>query len=142
MNTNEFFTNILLPIAIGLMVLWVAYRLLFTNSNRFQFNRFYLLTAMLFSLALPLFGLLMGESSPQVMAIKQNLLGGFMLKEITISYGDPSVVTLPEVEVAPPARIHVSLWQVLGIIYLMGVAVTALLFLFKMGKLVAMIIRS
>lgn len=142
MNTNEFFTNILLPIAIGLMVLWVAYRLLFTNSNRFQFNRFYLLTAMLFSLALPLFGLLMGESSPQVMAIKQNLLSGFMLKEITISYGDPSAVTLPEVEVAPPARIHVSLWQVLGIIYLIGVVVTALLFLFKMGKLVVMIIRS
>ena len=142
MNTNEFFTNILLPIAIGLMVLWVAYRLLFTNSNRFQFNRFYLLTAMLFSLALPLFGLLMGESSPQVMAIKQNLLGGFMLKEITISYGDPTAVTLPEIEIAPPTRIQVSLWQVLGIIYLIGVAVTTLLFLFKMGKLIVMIIRS
>ena len=138
----DFFTNNLLPVAVSLMVLWVAYRLLFTNSNRFQFNRFYLLTAMLFSLALPLFGLLMGQSSPQVMAIKQNLLGGFMLKEITISYGDPTAVTLPEVEVAPPTRIHVSLWQVLGIIYLIGVAVMALLFLFKMGKLVAMIIRS
>ena len=115
---------------------------LFTNSNRFQFNRFYLLSAMLFSLALPLFGFLMGQNSPQVVAFKQNLLGGFMLKEITISYGEPTAVTLPEVEVAPPARIHVSLWQVLGIIYLIGVAVTALLFLFKMGKLVAMIIRS
>ena len=142
MNTMEYFTNYLLPIAVGLMVLWVAYRLLFTNSNRFQFNRFYLLTAMLFSLALPLFGLLVGQSSPQVMAIKQNLLGGFMLKEITISYGDPTAVTLPEIEVAPPTRIQVSFWQVLGIIYLIGVAVTALLFLFKMGKLIVMIIRS
>ena len=140
--STEFFTHNLLPVAISLMVLWVAYRLLFTNSNRFQFNRFYLLTAMLFSLALPLFGLLMGQSSPQVVALKQNLLGGFMLKEITISYGDPTAVTLPEVEVAPAARIQVSLWQVLGIIYLIGVAVTALLFLFKMGKLVYMIIRS
>ena len=142
MNPMELFTNYLLPIAIGLMVLWIAYRLLFTNSNRFQFNRFYLLTAMLFSLALPLFGLLVGQSSPQVMAFKQNLLGGFMLKEITISYGEPTAVTLPEVEVAPPARIHVSLWQVLGIVYLIGVVVTALLFLFKMGKLLVMIIRS
>ena len=142
MNTQVLFTEYLLPIALGLMVLWVAYRLLFTNSNRFQFNRFYLLSAMLFSLALPLFGFLMGQNSPQVVAFKQNLLGGFMLKEITISYGEPTAVTLPEVEVAPPARIHVSLWQVLGIIYLIGVAVTALLFLFKMGKLVAMIIRS
>lgn len=142
MNTQTLFTEYLLPIAIGLMVLWVAYRLLFTNSNRFQFNRFYLLTAMLFSLALPLFGLLMGESTPQVVAFKQNLFNGFMLNEITISYGDPSVVTLPEVEVATPTRIHFSLWQVLGVIYLIGVAVMALLFLFKMGKLVAMIIRS
>lgn len=142
MNAQVSFTEYLLPIALGLMVLWLAYRLLFTNSNRFQFNRFYLLAAMLFSLALPMFGLLMGQSSPQVVAFKQNLLGGFMLNEITISYGEPTTVTLPEVEVAPPARIHVSLWQVLGIIYLIGVAVTALLFLFKMGKLVAMIIRS
>ncbi len=142
MNTQTLFTEYLLPIAIGLMVLWVAYRLLFTDSNRFQFNRFYLLSAMLFSLALPLFGLLMGESTPQVVAFKQNLFNGFMLNEITISYGDPSVVTLPEVEVATPTRIHFSLWQVLGVIYLIGVAVMALLFLFKMGKLVAMIIRS
>lgn len=142
MNAQVLFADYLLPIAIGLMVLWVAYRLLFTNSNRFQFNRFYLLSAMLFSLALPLFGLLMGQSTPQVVAFKQNMLGGFMLNEITISYGDPTAVTLPEVEVATPTRIHFSPWQVLGVIYLIGVAVTALLFLFKMGKLVAMIIRS
>ena len=142
MNAQVLFADYLLPIAIGLMVLWVAYRLLFTNSNRFQFNRFYLLSAMLFSLALPLFGFLMGQNSPQVVAFKQNLLGGFMLKEITISYGEPTAVTLPEVEVATPTRIHFSLWQVLVVIYLIGVAVTALLFLFKMGKLVAMIIRS
>ncbi len=142
MNTQALLTDYLLPIAIGLMVLWVAYRLLFTNSNRFQFNRFYLLSAMLFSLALPLFGLLMGQSSPQMVALKQNLFGGFMLNEITITYGEPTAMTLPEVEVAPLARIHVSLWQVLGIIYLIGVAVMALLFLFKIGKLVVMIIRS
>ena len=142
MNTQSFIIENLLPVAISLMVLWVAYRLLFTNSNRFQFNRFYLLSAMLFSLALPLFGLLMGQSTPQVVAFKQNLFNGFMLNEITITYGDPSVVTLPEVEVAPPTRIHFSLWQVLGVIYLIGVAVSALLFLFKMGKLVFMIIRS
>ena len=70
MNTQSFIIENLLPVAISLMVLWVAYRLLFTNSNRFQFNRFYLLTAMLFSLALPLFGLLMGQSTPQVVAFK------------------------------------------------------------------------
>ena len=142
MNNSEFFTTNLLPVAISLMVLWVAYRLLFTNSNRFQFNRYYLLTAMLFSLALPLFGLLVGQSSPQMMAIKRGLFNGFLLNEITISYGDPSVTTLPEMVITGPSRMHVTVWQVLMAIYLLGVAVTSLLFLFKMGKLVVMIIRS
>lgn len=142
MNTIVFLTHYLLPVAIGLMVLWVAYRLLFTNSNRFQFNRFYLLTAMLFSLALPLVGMMMGQSSPQVMALKKTLFNGFMLDEITISYGEPSTASLPEIVIGQPERMHISLWQVLGFIYLAGVVVTALLFLFKMGKLVVMIIRS
>ena len=142
MNTQSFIIENLLPVAISLMVLWVAYRLLFTNSNRFQFNRFYLLTAMLFSLALPLFGLLVGQSSPQMMAIKQNLFNGTMLNEITISYGDSSVTTLPEIVIDGPDRMHVTVWQVLIAIYLIGVVVTGLLFLFKMGKLVVMIIRS
>ena len=142
MNAIEFFTNNLLPVAISLMVLWVAYRLLFTNSNRFQFNRFYLLTAMLFSLALPLLGLLMGQHSPQMMALKQSLYNGFMLNEITISYGGSSVTTLPEMVISGPARMHITVWQVLIAIYLLGVAVTGLLFLFKMGKLMVMIIRS
>ena len=142
MNTQSFIIENLLPVAIGLMVLWVAYRLLFSNSNRFQFNRFYLLTAMLFSLALPLFGLLMGQSSPQMVAFKENLFNGTVLNEIIISYGDQPVNTLPEVVIMKPERIHLSLWLILGVVYLVGVAVTALLFLFKMGKLVAMIIRS
>ena len=142
MNTQVFVLEYLLPVAVSLMVLWVAYRLLFTNSNRFQFNRFYLLTAMLFSLALPLFGILMGHSSPQVMAFKKTLFSGFMLDEITISYGEPTATSLPEIVIGQPERMHISLWQVLGLIYQIGVAVMALLFLFKMAKLVVMIVRS
>ena len=132
MNIQSFIIENLLPIAISLMVLWVAYRLLFTNSNRFQFNRYYLLTAILFSVALPLFGLLVGQNSPQMMAIKRNLFNGFMLNEITITYGDPSVTTLPEMVITGPSRIHATVWQVLIVVYLIGVAVTSLLFLFKM----------
>ena len=143
MNNQSFIIENLLPVAISLMVLWVAYRLLFTNSNRFQFNRFYLLTAMLFSLTLPLLGVLMSRSTPQVAAFKENLFNGTVLNEITISYGgESSETTLPEIVITGPSRMHVTVWQVLGAIYLIGVAVTALLFLFKMGKLVAMIIRS
>ena len=141
MNAMEFFTNILFPVAISLMVLWVAYRLLFTNSNRFQFNRFYLLMAMLFSLALPLFGLLMGESSPQMVAFKHNLFHGFMLNEITITYGGKAVLGA-DATTADGSWAHLFFWQVLWIVYLLGVAVMGLLFLFKMGKLAVMIIRS
>ena len=57
---------------------------------------------MLFSLALPLLGTLMGHSTPQVAAFKENLFNGFMLNEITISYGDPSVTTLPEMVITGP----------------------------------------
>ena len=142
MNAQVLFADYLLPIAIGLMVLWVAYRLLFTNSNRFQFNRAFLLGALLFSLALPLMVLFMGQSAPQVMRLKESLLHGFMLDEITISYGEPTATTLPEVVVSQPAGFHISLWKVLGVIYLIGVLVMGLFFLFKMGKLVALIIRS
>ena len=141
MNAQTMFEYIL-PVAISLMVLWVAYRLLFTNSNRFQFNRAFLLSALLFSLALPLMGLFMGQNAPQVMRLKESLLHGFMLDEITISYGEPTATTLPEVVVSQPAGFHISLWKVLGVIYLIGVLVMGLLFLFKMGKLVALIIRS
>ncbi|MBP5797061.1 MAG: hypothetical protein J6W26_02165, partial [Bacteroidales bacterium] len=141
MNALTLFEYIL-PVAISLMVLWVAYRLLFTNSNRFQFNRAFLLSALFFSLALPLIGLFMGQNAPQVMRLKENLLHGFMLDEITISYGEPTAITLPEMVVSQPAGFHISLWQVLGVIYLIGVVVMGLLFLFKMGKLVALILRS
>ena len=141
MNAQTMFEYIL-PVAISLMVLWVAYRLLFTNSNRFQFNRCFLLSALLFSLALPLIGLLMGQSVPQVIAFKEQLFNGFMLNEVTISYGESTVTTLPEIVVSQPAGFHISLWQVLGIVYLLGVLVMGLLFLFKMGRLIALIIRS
>ena len=141
MNAQTMFEYIL-PVAISLMVLWVAYRLLFTNSNRFQFNRCFLLSALLFSLALPLIGLLMGQSVPQVIAFKEQLFNGFMLNEVTILYGESTVTTLPEIVISQPAGFHISLWQVLGIVYLIGVLVMGLLFLFKMGRLIALIIRS
>jgi TonB family protein len=144
MNAQQLILSHLLPIAAAIAVLWLAYRLLFSNSNRLKFNRFYLLAAMLFSLALPLIGTLVGKSSPQMAVIKENLLGGTLLSEITVTpEGQPLLV--PEVEIAvetASARPHYSLWQILGGIYLIGVGVMTLLFLFKLGKLVVLIVRS
>ena len=144
MNAQQLILSHLLPITAAIAVLWLAYRLLFSNSNRLKFNRFYLLTAMLFSLALPLLGLLLGQESPQMVSLKQNLFGGTMLGEITVR-PEGHAVAMPEVEIAAetaPARPQYSLWQILGGIYLIGVGMMMMLFLVKLGKLVVMIVRS
>ena len=139
MNAQQLIIGHLLPITVAIIVLWLVYRLLFVNSNRLKFNRVFLLVSMLFSLALPLIGPLVGKSSPQMAVLKQNLLNGFLLSEITVTGGP---VTLPEVVVESASRPHFSLWQILGGIYLLGVGVLLLLFLFKIGKLIVMIVRS
>ena len=141
MKAQELMIGHLLPIAASVAVLWVVYRLLFRNSNRLLFNRFFLLTSMLLALAMPLLGLLSGAEMPQMATLKQNMFSGIMLSEVVVTPDGQPV--LPEVTVttnATPSRF--SLWQVVGGIYLIGVGVMTLLFLFKLGKLVALIIRS
>lgn len=141
MNAQELIIGHLLPIAATVMVLWGVYRLLFRNSNRLLFNRFFLLTSLLLALAMPLLGLLSGTELPQMATLKQNMFSGMMLSEVIVTPDGQPV--LPEVTVntnATPSRF--SLWQVVGGIYLIGVGVMTLLFLFKLGKLVALIIRS
>ena len=141
MNAQEFIIGHVLPIAATVAVLWLVYRLLFHNSNRLYFNRYFLLTSMLLALAMPLLGLLSGMEVPQMVTLKQNMFNGMMLSEIIVTPDGQPV--LPEVTVttdATPSRF--SLWQVIGGIYLIGVGVMTLLFLFKLGKLVVLIIRS
>ena len=142
MNAQQLIIEHLIPITMGIIVLWIVYRLLFSNSNRLQFNRLLLISAMLFSLTLPFIGLQMGQSAPQMATLKQNLFDGTMLAEITIT--PEGETTLPEAEVAPnvPQKAQMNGWQILGGIYLIGVGVMTLLFLFKIGKLVALILRS
>ena len=142
MNAQQLILNHLLPITAAIAVLWLVYRLLFVNSNRLKFNRFFLIAAMLFSLALPLIGSLMGSSSPQIAALKENLFKGILLDEITITPDGQQPMTAPEVVVETASRPHFSLWQILGGLYLIGVGVMTLLFLVKLGKLVVLIARS
>ena len=142
MNAKELVLGHVLPIAATIAVLWLVYRLLFRNSNRLKFNRYFLLTSMLLALAMPLLGLLSGLESPQMVELKQNLFGGSNLLNEVIVTPDGQPV-LPEVTVTTdttPSRF--SLWQVIVGIYLIGVAVMTLLFLFKLGRLMVLIIRS
>lgn len=141
MNAQELIIGHVLPIAATIAVLWLVYRLLFRNSNRLKFNRFFLLTSMLLALTMPLLGLLSGMEVPQMATLKQNMFNGMMLSEVIVTPDGQPV--LPEVTVTTdttPSRF--SLWQVIGGIYLLGVGVMTLLFLFKLGRLVALIIRS
>ena len=141
MNAQELIIGHLLPIAATVGVLWLVYRFLFRNSNRLYFNRFFLLTSMLLALAMPLLGLLSGIEVPQMATLKQNMFNGMMLNEVIVTPDGQPV--LPEVTVttdATPSRF--SVWQVIGGIYLIGVVVMTLLFLIKLGRLVALIIRS
>ena len=142
MNAQQLIIGHLLPIGAAIAVLWLAYRLLFINSNRLRFNRLFLLSAMLFSLVLPLLGLWVGTEAPQMVSLKQNLLGGTMLGEIVVTPGGQTA--LPEAEIVANAtlRPQISVWQVLAVIYLIGVGVAALLLLIKLGKLAALVIRS
>ncbi|KWW25303.1 MAG: TonB family protein [bacterium F082] len=141
MKAQELIIGHLLPIAATVAVLWLVYRLLFRNSNRLHFNRFFLLTSMLLALVMPLLGLLSGIEVPQMATLKQQLFNGIMLNEVIVTPDGQPV--LPEVTVttnATPSRF--SVWQVIGGIYLLGVSVMTLLFLIKLGRLVVLIIRS
>ena len=140
MKAQELIIGHLLPIAAAIAVFWLLYRLLFRNSNRLYFNRYFLLTSMLLALAMPLLGLLSGLEVPQMATLKQNLFGGTLLNEVIVtSDGQPM---LPEVIVTTSTQSRFSVWQVIGGIYLIGVGVMTLLFLIKLGKLVVLIIRS
>ena len=140
MKAQELIIGHLLPIAATVAILWLVYRLLFRNSNRLHFNRYFLLTSMLLALAMPLLGLLSGLELPQMVTLKQSMLNGMMLNEVIVTAdGQPM---LPEVIVTTSTQSHFNVWQVIAGIYLIGVGVMTLLFLFKLAKLVVLIIRS
>ena len=140
MKAQELIIGHLLPIAAAIAVFWLLYRVLFRNSNRLYFNRYFLLTSMLLALAMPLLGLLSGLEVPQMATLKQSLFNGMTLNEIVVTPdGQPM---LPEVIVTTSTQSRFSVWQVIGGLYLIGVGVMTLLFLFKLGKLMVLIIRS
>ena len=144
MNAQVFFLVYLLPCAVALMVLWLCYRLLLANSKSFQFNRFFLLTAMLFALALPLLGTLFGHTSALAGRTQpQWFTNFFLLNEITIT---PDGIS-PEgqaaaSDIAHPANSTFNLWKLLGIIYLAGVIVSFIAFSVKILKITILTLRS
>lgn len=135
--------------AIAVAVLWVAYRVLFINSNRLVFNRAFLITALGFSLILPAAGLMIGGSSPQIVSYRQSLFSGIMLDEVVITaegviVNTPVEMTAQEETAAPVVATvnSFNIWKYLWIIYLIGVGVMGMVFLFKLGKILFIIVSS
>ena len=85
MNAQELILSRILPISVAIMLLWIVYRLLFTNSNRLKFNRLYVLISIIFALSLPLLGVLIGYGSPQISSLKHDLFGGIFLSKINLN---------------------------------------------------------
>lgn len=69
---------------IATAVLWLTYRLLFRNCNRFQFNRFLLLSMTAFAFALPFIHFSMPTQIPENVTFTQNIPTYFMLQEVVV----------------------------------------------------------
>ena len=139
----------IISIAIATAVLWVAYRVLFINSNRLVFNRTFLIVALGFSLILPAAGLYIGRSTPQIVSYRQSLFQGIMLDEVVITAEGVTistpVETIADEEAVAPIQEAVNsfnIWKYLWLIYIIGVGVMGLVFLFKLGKIIFIIIKS
>ena len=140
----------IISIAIAIALLWIAYRVLFINSNRLVFNRAFLIIALGFSLILPAAGIMIGRNTPQIVSYKQSLFSGIMLEEVVITAEGVTISTPVEVRAdnesaAPVMAQNQRTFDFIGLIsliWLIGLIGAALVFLFKLGKIVFIIIRS
>lgn len=142
-------TTSIISIAIAIAVLWLAYRLLFINSNRLVFNRAFLIIALGFSLILPAAGIMIGRSTPQIASYRQSLFSGIMLDEVVITAEGVAISTQADVtdneSAAPVVAKNQRKFDFIGFIghiWLIGAIGAALVFLFKLGKIVFIIVRS
>ena len=140
----------IISISIATAVLWLAYRVLFINSNRLTFNRAFLIVALGFSLILPAVGMYIGRSTPQIVSYRESLFQGIMLDEVVIT-AEGVTISKPventaDNEGAAPAvagnKISFDIRGIMRLIWLIGAIGAALMFLFKLGRIVNIIISS
>lgn len=108
----------LIQSGINLTVFYIIYWLFMQKDTFFQLNRFYLILSVVFSFALPLLSFpfpFVGASSDYI----------YLLETITIR---------PEI-ISDSINQHLSLFQAFGIIYLTGVAIFFLRFVFQLIRI-------
>ena len=116
-------TRYLLFAVLGTALFWIAYRLLLRKEHSLRLNRFFLLATLVLSLLLPLVHPRVAIDSPTAIG------GGGYLLDLS-GLGDTPEASinnqsLISAEVSAPHGVDV--WQVLGIIYGVGVALCVLL---------------
>ncbi|MCQ2308987.1 MAG: M56 family metallopeptidase [Bacteroidales bacterium] len=79
---------------IATAVLWLTYRLLFRNCNRFQLNRFMLLSMTAFAFALPFIHITIPAQLPGNVAFTHNIPSYFMLQEVVVTAQNASTDSL------------------------------------------------
>ncbi|MBQ4205886.1 MAG: M56 family metallopeptidase [Bacteroidales bacterium] len=139
----------IISIAIATAVLWLAYRVLFINSNRLVFNRVFLIVALGFSLILPFVGGFIGRNVPQVTNYRESILQGIMLEEIVITPDGVVINTASEVADTEAVtdntvsnKAPLNLIGLIRLIWLIGLIGAALIFLLKLGRILFIIIKS
>ena len=115
----------------GTALFWCVYRLLLRREHCLNVNRFFLLSTLALSLVLPLV-------HPQVSVPRPvaEVGGGYLIELPGVATGAPvDTVQQPAAEVGVEAGRGLDVWTVLGVIYWLGVALSALVLVVRYGVL-------
>ena len=115
----------------GTALFWTVYRLLLRREHCLVLNRFFLLATLALSLVLP-------WVHPQVSVPRPvaEVGGGYLIELPGVATGAPvDAVQQPAAEVGVEAGRGLDVWTVLGVIYWLGVALSALVLVVRYGVL-------
>jgi TonB family protein len=130
--------------SISSIVLYNVYYLFLRKESFHQFNRFYLLGALVFSLVIPL----LQFSIPVSMPISNNSVSIATEETLSLKTNITEFITyiqLPEFTVFAPSHSTVSWWNIANVfltVYLLGVVVGGVFFIIKLIKIFLLIIQS
>lgn len=114
----------LLKSGISLILLYAVYGLFLSRDTFFNINRVYLVASVLFSLLFPLLPVTLSLSTDKTFMV--------ML--------DPIVISASKIN--PVVDNNLETFQIIGIIYLTGMAIFSVRFLFQIGQLILMVQRT
>ena len=108
-------------------ILWMTYRALFSNSNRFQFNRFMLLSLTAFAFVLPFVSFTLPTQLPSNVAVSEYLSNHLTLQEAVVTAQNASSTKLTWIDA-------VSLIYIIGIVAYFVKLLVNVLKIHKMAK--------